>query len=100
MMAAELPGRAFRTAFARRALEAMADRRSFERGLLYSANGRVDKLTVTASSVKAKVQGSARYQVTLRVGHGEAEFDCSCPIGMDGRFCKHAVAVALAVTGQ
>jgi len=34
-------GREFRKAFARRPVEAMADRRSFERGLLYAANGRV-----------------------------------------------------------
>ncbi len=50
----DVPGRAFRNAFARRSVEAMADRRSFERGVLYAANGRVGKRTVTASSVKAK----------------------------------------------
>lgn len=53
----DVPGRAFRNAFARRSVEAMADRRSFERGVLYAVNGRVGKRTVTASSVKAKVRG-------------------------------------------
>jgi len=37
----DAPGRAFHHAFARRSVEAIADRRSFERGLLYAANGRV-----------------------------------------------------------
>jgi len=95
---AELPGREFRKAFARRPVEAMADRRSFERGLLYAANGRVGKRTETESSVKAKVSGSSSYRVKLWLDEGQAAFDCSCPVGVEGRFCKHAVAVALVVT--
>ncbi len=91
-------GREFRKAFARRPIEAMADGRSFDRGLLYAANGRVGKRTVTESTVKAKVRGSSSYQVKLWVDDGQATFDCSCPVGVEGRFCKHAVAVALVVT--
>jgi len=95
----DVPGRAFRYAFARRPVEAMADRRSFERGLLYAANGRVGKRTVTASTVKAKVRGSSSYQVRLSLDDDdEPAYDCSCPVGQEGRFCKHAVAVALVVT--
>jgi len=60
-------GREFRKAFARRPIEAMADGRSFDRGLLYAANGRVGKRTVTESTVKAKVRGSSSYQVKLWV---------------------------------
>ncbi len=93
-----LLGRAFRSAFARRAVEAMADRRSFERGLLYAANGRVGKPAATESSVKAQVRGSSSYQVKLWLDDGQAAFECSCPVGVEGRFCKHAVAVALVVT--
>lgn len=95
----DVPGRAFRKEFSRRSVEAMADRRSFERGLLYAANGRVGKRTVTVSSVKAKVRGSSPYQVRLSLGDDdEPAYDCSCPVGLEGRFCKHAVAVALVVT--
>lgn len=97
-MTSGLPGRALRKAFARRSVEAMADRRSFERGLLYAANGRVGKRTATESSVKAKVRGSSSYQVKLWLDDGRPAFDCSCPVGVEGRFCKHAVAVALVVT--
>ncbi|MDP3951946.1 SWIM zinc finger domain-containing protein [Microbacterium sp.] len=98
MTAAEFPGRAFRRAFARRPVEALTDRRSFERGVLYAVNGRIGKRTVTESNVKAKVRGSSSYQVKLWLEEGRPAFDCSCPVGMDGRFCKHAVAVALVVT--
>ena len=95
----EAPGRAFRNAFARRSVEAMADRRSFERGLLYAANGRVGKPAVTASSVKAKVRGSSSYQVKLLLDdEDEPAYDCSCPVGQEGKFCKHAVAVAVVVS--
>lgn len=95
----DAPGRAFHHAFARRSVEAIADRRSFERGLLYAANGRVGKRTGTESSVKAKVRGSSSYQVRLSLDDdGEPAYDCSCPVGQEGRFCKHAVAVALIVT--
>jgi len=95
----DLPGRAFRNAFARRSVEAMADRRSFERGLLYAANGRVGKPAVTTSSVKAKVRGSSSYLVRLSLNdENEPAYDCSCPVGQEGRFCKHAVAVAVVVT--
>lgn len=98
MNANELPGRAFRQAFARRPVEAMADRRSFERGLLYAASGRVGRRIATESSVQAKVRGSSSYQVKLWLDDGRPAFDCSCPVGLDGGFCKHAVAVALVVT--
>ncbi len=95
----DVPGRAFRNAFSRRSVEAMADRRSFERGLLYAANGRVGKRTVTASSVKAKVRGSSSYQVRLSLDDdGEPAFNCTCPVRQEDRFCKHAVAVALVMT--
>lgn len=101
MTAAELPGRAFRRAFARRPVEVMAGGRSFERGLLYAANGRVGRRTATETSVKAKVRGSASYQVKLWLDEGdddEQAYECSCPMGRDGSFCKHAVALALVVT--
>jgi len=96
---AESPGRKFRTAFGRQAVEAMADRRSFERGLLYAANGRVGKRMVTESSVTAKVRGASPYKVELRIDGEEPAFECSSPFGLEGRFCKHAVAVALVTTG-
>ena len=43
----------------------------------------------------ATVQGTYRYRVSLAVDEEELEYDCTCPVGTDGLFCKHAVAVAL-----
>lgn len=94
----EGPGRAFRRVFTRREVESLAGHRTFERGVLYAANGRVRKLTTTATSAKAKVHGSTSYQVQLGLDGDEATYACSCPVGQDDRFCKHAVAVALVAT--
>jgi uncharacterized Zn finger protein len=96
---APAPGRAFCLAFARRPLQAMANRSSFERGLEYANVGRVGRLISTSTSALATVRGAQPYQVKLALKAGQPTFDCSCPIGADGRFCKHAVAVALVATG-
>jgi uncharacterized Zn finger protein len=77
----------------------MAGRRSFQSGLLYAAEGRVGKLTADASSVEATVRGSSSYRVKLSLNDDdEPRYECSCPVGLEGRFCKHAVAVALITT--
>ena len=45
------------------------------------------------------MRGSSSYQVRLSLDDDEEPaYDCSCPVGQDNRFCKHAVAVALVVT--
>jgi len=80
----ELPGPGIRIEFARQAVESMADRRSFERGLLYAANGRVGKRTVTELSLTTMVRGSASYKVKLWIGAEETTFNCSCLSGFEG----------------
>jgi len=92
------PGREFRQLFSRRSVQALAGARSFERGQLYAASGRVGKRVGTDGSVTAKVRGTSSYKVKLWVEGGEQYSECSCPVGVNGRFCKHAVAVALVVT--
>ncbi len=93
------PSQEFRIAFGRRPVEGMADRRSFERRVLYAANGRVGKRTATESSVKAKVRGSSSDQVLIWIDDGHAALACSCPVGVDGKLGKQAVALALVATG-
>jgi uncharacterized Zn finger protein len=92
------PGREFRKLFSRRSVQALAGARSFERGQLYAASGRVGRRVATDGSVAAKVRGTSSYKVNLWLDGGERYSECSCPMGVDGRFCKHAVAVALVVT--
>jgi uncharacterized Zn finger protein len=92
------PGREFRRLFSRRSVQALAGARSFERGQLYAASGRVGRRVGTDGSVTAKLRGASSYTVKLWVEGGAQYSECSCPVGVDGRFCKHAVAVALVAT--
>ena len=56
-------------------------------------------MSTTSDSAKAKVRGSVNYQVELWIDDDdEAAYACTCPVGGEERFCKHAVAVALVVT--
>ena len=73
----------------------LASPRSFERGVVYLEEGRVGPLRASAGRVAAKVQGAESYAVELSVDDGRLRFACSCPVGLDGAFCKHCVAVAL-----
>lgn len=68
----------------------------YERGLAYLEAGRVGPLRASAGRVGATVQGSEDYLVELRVKGERLRFSCSCPVGREGAFCKHCVAVALA----
>jgi uncharacterized Zn finger protein len=73
----------------------LASSRSFERGVSYLRERRVGPMRLTAGRVGATVQGSESYSVELGVDAGRLVFGCSCPVGIDGGFCKHCVAVAL-----
>jgi uncharacterized Zn finger protein len=73
----------------------LASPRSFARGAAYLDEGRVGPLRMDAGRVNATVQGSESYAVELRVSDGRLRFACSCPVGVEGEFCKHCVAVAL-----
>ena len=76
-------------------VERLASPRSFERGEAYLDEGRVGPLRVGAGRINATVQGSESYTVELRLSNSQLRFACSCPVGVEGEFCKHCVAVAL-----
>jgi len=78
----------------------LASARSYDRGLAYLEAGRVGPLRASAGRVGATVQGSESYLVELRAESEELRFSCSCPIGHEGAFCKHCVAVALSWLGE
>ena len=45
---------------------------------------------------RASVQGTQHYRVRLgATPDGELDCECDCPVGDEGIWCKHAVAVAL-----
>jgi tetratricopeptide (TPR) repeat protein len=80
----------------RRSLRRMAGARSFKRGEEYFADGQVGALVEHQGTIVAKVQGTRPYRVKLWVENGELGFLCTCPVGADGAFCKHGIAVGLA----
>lgn len=74
----------------------LAGERSYARGVAYFRNGAVVDLVRTREALKARVQGSEEYRVALRTAGRLLEWSCSCPLGEEGEFCKHAVAAGLA----
>ncbi|MBN3834340.1 DUF6880 family protein [Burkholderia sp. Ac-20344] len=77
-------------------IRALADPKSFERGNAYYHDGAVSRLTERDGELSATVRGTYRYRVEFSAGEdGALHYACSCPVGDEGRFCKHAVAVAL-----
>ncbi len=80
----------------RRTLRRMAGERFFARGEAYHAHGLVGSLVENQSSITAKVRGTHLYRVMLGAAGGDLDYSCTCPVGEDGEFCKHCVAVGLA----
>jgi hypothetical protein len=81
-------------------LRRLAGARSFERGEEYAATDAVGSLQWDESSIRAGVQGAERYRVRLELAGGGLAGSCTCPVGRDGFFCKHCVAVGLAWLGR
>ncbi len=83
-------------AISREVLHNLAGVRSFERGENYFESGCVGRLAEYQNRVTASVQGTQKYVLKLYVENGGLRHDCTCPVGRDGSFCKHCVAVGLA----
>ncbi len=86
----------FKSLLDRTALRRMAGGRSYQRGEEYFAAGRVGALLEHDGTITAKVRGSRTYSIKLWAREGTLGFSCTCPVGDDGSFCKHCVAVGLA----
>lgn len=79
----------------RDAIRRLVDDRTFERGQAYVAQGRVADLVREERQLAAVVKGSEDYRVAIRTRGDSLAYSCTCPVGAEGGFCKHAVAVAL-----
>lgn len=79
------------------ALRERAGAKVFARGENYFRDGHVELLSDDGASVRARVEGSELYAVTLRGAGRTIDGDCTCPAIEDFGFCKHLVATALAV---
>ncbi|PLS84040.1 MAG: hypothetical protein CYG60_20035 [Actinobacteria bacterium] len=81
----------------RRLLLELAGERFFERGEDYYRRGAVRSLIEYEGTLTARVLGTHEYRVKFRIHQeGGLSYSCSCPVGADGLFCKHCVAVGLA----
>ena len=76
-------------------LRRLARAESFRRGRSYFNDGAVESLTEDVGSINAKVIGTKPYRAKLWVDGNALGYSCSCPVGDDGDFCKHLVAVGL-----
>jgi len=77
-------------------LRRLCNDRSFARGEAYFNEGRVRNLAEEDGVLIAVVSGQKDYRVKLRWDDSEVEYSCNCPVGLDGKFCKHLVAAGLA----
>ena len=62
----------------------------------YFASGRVRGIADNHRVITAEVRGTRPYRVRLWLDRGAVEYSCTCPVGEDGAFCKHAAAAGLA----
>ena len=77
-------------------IKSLAGARSFERGMDYAESGAVVSINSKENEISGKVEGQHTYRVRLFADKkGEIDWECSCPVGMDGDFCKHCVALGL-----
>ncbi|HTZ29051.1 MAG TPA: SWIM zinc finger family protein [Streptosporangiaceae bacterium] len=82
-------------AFTEADIKGAAGDRSFARGREYLDS--VEDLEIGGSEITASVYGNSEYRVSLAAGDDGLTGDCTCPYGREGFFCKHCVAVGLAV---
>jgi uncharacterized Zn finger protein len=76
-------------------LKRATDARSWQRGLGYYDEGRVEALVVDQGVISGRVAGRNDYHVQVWSDDGEVIGRCSCPMGDAGVFCKHCVALGL-----
>ena len=79
---------------------ALAGERFLERGQRYAAEGRVRAIDEDDSAIAGIVSGTHDYEVRIWVEGDDLAYACDCPIGVDGTFCKHLVALAVAWLGE
>lgn len=78
------------------AIRALASEKTFARGMAYFHEGAVGTIDEDGDTISATVTGTHPYHVEFTNCDGELDYDCTCPVGEDGEFCKHAVALGLA----
>jgi len=78
------------------ALRKLAGERYFERGERYFRSGAVARLRGDESGITARVIGTWPYLARLWLAGRKLDWGCTCPLGVEGEFCKRLVAAGLA----
>jgi uncharacterized Zn finger protein len=78
-------------------LRRLAGSQGYRYGAEYFHESRVRSLKEKSGGITASVMGSEKYRTQIKVDKTsrELEFSCSCPVGLEGKFCKHLVAMGL-----
>jgi len=74
----------------------LAGERAYDRGKAYFETGAIVDLIDKGTAVLARVEGTDTYRVSLSTERNVLRYNCTCPVGAEGTFCKHAVATGLA----
>ncbi|MGQ9723542.1 MAG: SWIM zinc finger family protein [Candidatus Jordarchaeum sp.] len=77
-------------------IQSLCTENSFERGLRYFREGRVEKVDFYGTTVKAVVAGTHKYRVNIRL-EDDFKAQCNCPYD-GGSYCKHIVATLIALS--
>ncbi len=77
-------------------LKEWAGDRYFARGAAYFEDGAVVRLRCDDRGIWARVLGTQPYVVRLWRNGRNPDWGCTCPLGVEGEFCKHLVATGLA----
>ncbi|MGC9962974.1 MAG: hypothetical protein ABSE47_13865 [Acidimicrobiales bacterium] len=72
----------------------LAGSATFSRAHAYQQQGRVEGVLRSGSTVAATVRGTVPYRVKLAFGT-RPTWSCDCPVGGEGKFCKHCAALAI-----
>jgi uncharacterized Zn finger protein len=78
------------------AVRLLSDSRSYERGAEYFRAGRVASPVRNGSRIECRVRGGSEYSVSLWIKGDTLAYSCTCPHALEGAFCKHCVAAAMA----
>lgn len=70
---------------------------AYDRGFRYFQDGHVTALRFDDRRVSGTVEGTFPYDVMISDEDGALAWACSCPAAEDGSFCKHLVALCLAL---
>jgi uncharacterized Zn finger protein len=84
----------------RETLAIIVGSQTFERGEACFAAKRVERIDAQRGELRGVVRpqehGRAPYVVRIWIREEGLAYECTCPIGITLRFCKHTIAIALA----